>query len=162
MQDSARVEFEWVFRSAYPSVLQTVFVILHDRGRAEEVTQDAFLRLCERWRGVVRIDHPEAWVRQVAIRAAQRSRVLTLVRQVEEASAWDRLPDVDLAHSVAALSPRQRAVVALFYLEDRPVEEVALVLGVSTSTVKQHLHRARARLAELLAEKREEVPGDFG
>lgn len=166
MQDSARVEFEWVFRSAYPSVLQTVFVILHDRGRAEEVTQDAFLRLCERWRGVVRVDHPEAWVRQVAIRSAirlaQRSRVLSTVGQVDDTGRWDQLPDVDLARSVAALPPRQRAVVALFYLEDRPVDEVAHVLGVSTSTVKQHLHRARARLAELLSEQRQGVSGDVG
>jgi len=160
------VEFEWVFRSAYSSVLRTVFLILHDRGRAEEVTQDAFVRLCERWRGVVKIDHPEAWVRQVAIRSAirqaQKSRVLSVVSQIEEAEAFDRLPDVDLARSVAALPPRQRAAVALFYFEDRPVEEVALLLGVSTSTVKQHLFRARARLAELMSEQREEVPGDVG
>lgn len=166
MRDGERVEFEWVFRSAYPSVLRTVYLILHDRGRAEEITQDAFLRLCERWRGVVRIDHPEAWVRQVAIRAAirsaQRSRLLSLVSQVDDAVAWDRLPDLDLAHSVAALTPRQRAVVALYYLEDRPVDEVAHVLGVSTSTVKQHLFRARARLAWLMSEQREEVPRDVG
>ena len=45
MRTSQRIEYEWVFRSTYPSVLRTTFVILHDRGRAEEVTQDAFLRL---------------------------------------------------------------------------------------------------------------------
>jgi RNA polymerase sigma factor (sigma-70 family) len=164
MRDSERVEFEWVFRSAYASVLRTVFLILHDRGRAEEVTQDAFTRLCERWHGVVRIDHPEAWVRQVAIRAAirqaQRSRVLFFVAAPDETGTWDRLPDVDLAHSIAALPPRQRAAVALFYLDDRPVDEVALLLGVSTSTVKQHLLRARVRLAELLSEQRTEAPRD--
>jgi hypothetical protein len=36
VRDEARTEFEWVFRSAYPSVLRTVFVVLHDQGRAEE------------------------------------------------------------------------------------------------------------------------------
>lgn len=166
MRDGERVEFEWVFRSAYPSVLRTVFLILHDRGRAEEVTQDAFVRLCERWRGVVKIDHPEAWVRQVAVRSAirvaQRSRLISFVTEVDDAEAYDRLPDVDLARSVAALPPQQRAVVALFYLEDRPVDEVALLLGVSTSTVKQHLFRARARLAWLMSDQREEVPRDVG
>ncbi len=164
MRESQQVEFEWVFRSAYPSVLRTTFLILHDQGRAEEVTQDAFLRLYERWRGVVRIDHPVAWVRQVAIRSAVRQAKLSRLRRAphrdEEPSAWDRLPDVDLARAVSTLSPQQRAAVALFYLEDLPVDEVARLLGISTSTVKQHLHRARSRLAMTLSEPMEEVSHD--
>jgi RNA polymerase sigma-70 factor (ECF subfamily) len=137
---------------------------LQDRGRAEEVTQDAFLRLYERWSGVVKVDHPEAWVRKVAcrsaIRTARRGRSLSLVTSVEDRGAWDCVPDVDLALAVAALPPRQRAAVALFYLEDRSVEEVAQLLGTSTSTVKQHLHRARGRLAALLNDQHEEASGD--
>ncbi len=50
--------------------------------------------------------------------------------------------------------------MALYYLEDLPVDEVATLLNVSTSTVKQHLHRARARLSTLLSETTEEVSGD--
>jgi RNA polymerase sigma factor (sigma-70 family) len=164
VRDAARADFEWVFRSAYPSVLRTTFIILHDQGRAEEVTQDAFLRLYERWRGVVRVDHPEGWVRKVAIRsairAARRSRTTSPVTSADETGAWDLLPDLDLARAVAALPARQRAAVALFYLEDRPVQEVAHLLEMSPSTVKQHLHRARARLATLLDDQQEEVAGD--
>ena len=62
----------------------------------------------------------------------------------------DRLPDVDLLEAVAALPPRQRAAVALYYLEDRPVDEIADLMEVSVSTVKQHLFQARGRLGELL------------
>jgi len=164
VRDTQRVEFEWVFRSAYPSVLRTTYLILHDRGRAEEVTQDAFLRLCERWRGVARIDQPTAWVRRVATRAAIRQAKLNRLRfssaPADEPSRWDNVPDVDLARAVASLPPQQRAAVALYYLEDLPVDEVAHVLDVSSSTVKQHLHRARARLAGLLSEVTEEVSGD--
>ncbi len=164
MRDAAQAEFEWVFRSAYPSVLRTTYLILHDRGRAEEITQDAFLRLCQRWRGIVRIDHPAAWVRQVAVRAAIREarhgRPLSLEADVQDTGSPDLLPDVDLARAVASLPARQRAAVALFYLEDRPVDEVAYLLDVSASTVKQHLHRARVRLATLLVEEVEEVRGD--
>ena len=164
MRTSQRIEYEWVFRSTYPSVLRTTFVILHDRGRAEEVTQDAFLRLYERWGGVVRIDNPAAWVRKVAARAAVRQARLVRARESDrparEVTAWDHLPDVDLVRAVASLAPQQRAAVALFYLEDLPVEEVAHLLDVSTSTVKQHLHRARARLAALLSDAPEEVAHD--
>ena len=62
----------------------------------------------------------------------------------------DRLPDLDLLAAVAALPPRQRAAVALYYLEDRPVDEIADLMEVSVSTVKQHLFQARGRLGELL------------
>ena len=41
--------------------------------------------------------------------------------------------------------------VALYYLEDRPVDEIADLMEVSVSTVKQHLFQARGRLGELLA-----------
>jgi RNA polymerase sigma-70 factor (ECF subfamily) len=138
--------------------------VLHDRGRAEEVTQDAFLKLYERWRGVVRLDHPEAWVRKVAVRAAirqaKRNRSMRPVAEAGDEGAPDLLPDMDLARAVSALPPRQRAAVALYYLEDRPVEEVADLMDVSTSTVKQHLHRARAHLADVLTLTSEEVAGD--
>ena len=152
------MEFEWVFRSTYPSVLRTTYLVLHDRGRAEEVTQDAFLRLYERWRGVP-IEHPQAWVRRVAVRAAvraaQRTRLRTAPPPTRSAPRGTTCPDVDLARAVAALPPQQRAAVALFYLDDLPVEDVAYHLGVSTSTVKQHLFRARSRLASLLSETME-------
>ena len=39
--------------------------VVRDRAQAEEVTQDAFLRLCERWRGLQAVEYPEAWVRRV-------------------------------------------------------------------------------------------------
>ena len=47
----------------------------------------------------------------------------------------------------------QRAVVVLFYWEDQSVFDIARALEVSESTVKQHLFRARARLASLLGEE---------
>lgn len=166
MLDADRVEFEWVFRSAYTSVLRTTYVILRDRGRAEEVTQDAFVRLFERWRGVATIEYPEAWVRQVAVRAAirraQRERFIPVLRELPENGADDQVPDVDLARALASLPPRQRAAVALFYLEDRPVDDVARLLGVSASTVKQHLFRARARLAAVLGETADVRAADPG
>ena len=74
------------------------------------------------------------------------------------------MPDPELRAALLTLAPMQRAVVALFYLEDRPMEEVAYLLGCSTSTGFVHLHRARQRLARLLSEelteRAEGVDGD--
>lgn len=164
MRKRDKDEFERVFRSAYRPVLQTVSLVLQDRGRAEEVTQDAFVRLYERWGGAVTYEHPGAWVRKVAvrdaIRRANRERVVPVVALVETQTAVDRLPDLDLLRAVGALPPKQRAAVALHYLEDLPVVQVAELMGVAPATVRQHLFKARSKLAERLGQTMEEVVGD--
>jgi RNA polymerase sigma factor (sigma-70 family) len=82
----------------------------------------------------------------------QRSVTRPLKEQIAQLPQYDDLPDPDVGRAVAALAPMQRAAVVLHYWEDRPVHEVAQLLDVSDSTVKQHLHRARHRLASLLEE----------
>ena len=155
MRTVDRGEYEEVFRSAYASVLRTAFLVLHDRGRAEEVTQDGFLRLYERWSQAVSYDHPVAWVRKVvvrdAIRRAERERRQRPTLVLVDRGTSDRVPDLDLLQAVAELPPRQRAAVALFYLDDRPVDEVADLMEISSSTVRQHLFQARERLSEVLS-----------
>jgi Sigma-70 region 2 len=69
----ADLQYEWFFRAAFPVVLRTVSLILHDRGRSEDVTQEAFIQLLVHWRKVSRYERPEAWVRRVAIRQATRA-----------------------------------------------------------------------------------------
>jgi RNA polymerase sigma factor (sigma-70 family) len=161
VQQRQRDEYEWLFRASYPAVLRTVFLVTRDFGRAEEICQDAYLQLLEHWSTVYDYEHPEAWVRKVAVRMAIRASTrerrrfhLEIVGRdhVEEQQRME-WPDVDLARALTSLAPMQRAAVVLYYFEDRPVLEVARVLQVSTSTVKQHLHRARHRLAELLGEE---------
>jgi RNA polymerase sigma-70 factor (ECF subfamily) len=163
---SDRGEFEEVFRSAYPSVLRTAFLVLRDRGRAEEVTQDGFVRLYERWAAAVRYDHPVAWVRKVvvrdAIRRAERERRQRPTLVLVDQGLADRLPDLDLLRAVGDLPPRQRAAVALFYLDDRPVDEVADLMAISAATVRQHLFMARSRLSEVLGSADRGVSSDAG
>jgi RNA polymerase sigma-70 factor (ECF subfamily) len=54
--------------------------------------------------------------------------------------------------AIAELPPNYRAVVTLFYLEERSYRDVAEILGIPMGTLKTHLHRARALLREALAE----------
>jgi RNA polymerase sigma factor (sigma-70 family) len=149
-------DYDWYFRACFGPVSRTVFLIVHDRELAEDVTQEALYRMLRHWRTVSTYDSPEAWVRRVAIRIAVREVQRSAARPVKERVAqrlqYDDLPDPDVARAVAGLAPMQRAAVVLYYWEDRPVHEVAQVLEVSDSTVKQHLHRARHRLALLLGE----------
>ncbi len=65
--------------------------------------------------------------------------------------------DAALWRHVGALPDRQRQAVILYYQEDRPVEEVAAMMGLPVNTVKTHLHRARASLAAALGAGGKEV-----
>ena len=104
MRARSREEFEAVFRAHYASVFGSVLLIVHDRGRAEEVTQDAFLKLYERWTAVNWVvEYPPAWVHQVAVRAAirraTREKVVPVAEPVDRAIT-DVVPDVDLVNAI--------------------------------------------------------------
>jgi RNA polymerase sigma factor (sigma-70 family) len=156
-QDEADVAYAWLFREEFAVVVRTVFLILHDRQEAEDVAQEAFTQLLVHWGTVSRYERPEAWVRRVAIRLAVRQLRRERLRAVLQRSVEPPAPvspvDVDLLRALRALPERQRAAVALFYLEDRPMSEIAWILGCSKATVKVHLFKARKRLAELLGEE---------
>ena len=159
-KDDATADFRTVFDTTYPRLVRTLWFVVHDHDRAQEIAQDAFVDLHRQWRKVGSYDRPDLWVRRVALRKAQRAVRRDLRRASAEresarpeavAGAPD-LPDPQLIAAVASLPARQRAVVVLFYLEDRPMDEVADLLGISPATGFVHLHRARARLAALLSE----------
>jgi RNA polymerase sigma-70 factor, ECF subfamily len=152
-----------LFDVEYPHVRRTVFVMVGDPGAAEDLTQDAFVQLLLHWRRVSRYERPGAWVRRVAIRlAVKHLKRESRRRALEPDASWGepgQPVDLDVLRAVATLPARQRAVVALFYFEDRPMREVAELLGMSESTGFVHLHRARHRLAQLLGEVDADVVG---
>jgi RNA polymerase sigma-70 factor, ECF subfamily len=159
--EGADAEFTWLFRNEFPAVVRTAYLIVHDRQGAEDVAQQAFAQLLVHWRKVSKYERPEAWVRRVAIRLAARSvrrdRIRGILHQQVEPPAPASSIDIDLVRALKALPPQQRAAVALFYFEDRPVQEIAGILGCSESTAKAHLFKARGKLAALLREDQGEA-----
>ena len=150
-------EYASFFRAEFPRVVRTSYLIVHDRQRAEDIAQEAFIQLFTHWSKVSRYQQPAAWVRRVAIRIASRSAHRERIRLDIEREA-DPPPsfapqDVDLLNAIKRLPPQQRAAVALFYFEDLPLAEVAYVLGCSHTAARVHVFNARRRLAELLGEE---------
>jgi len=103
--------------------------------------------------------------RVVARRALDRAEALSRRRgrEVGVEAALEEAGDAPAPHDhllagrlealLGRLSPAQRAVVTLFYLEERRVEDVAAALGMPGNTVKTHLHRARAALRQAWIEE---------
>jgi RNA polymerase sigma-70 factor (ECF subfamily) len=150
-------EYEAFYRAEFPHVVRTSYLIVHDRQRAEEIAQEAFIQLLTHWRKVSRYQQPGAWVRRVAIRIAARSARRegrrTALEKGADAARAPAGQDLDLLNAIKKLPERQRAAVALFYFEDRPLPEVANILGCSHAAAKVHVFNARRRLADLLREE---------
>jgi RNA polymerase sigma factor (sigma-70 family) len=154
-------EYAAFYRAEYPQVVRTSHLIVHDRQRAEEIAQEAFIQLLTHWRKVSLYQQPGAWVRRVAIRIATRSARREGRRiALEQGTDVARGPaghDLDLLNAIKELPAQQRAAVALFYFEDRPLPEVADILGCSHAAAKVHVFNARRRLADLLREEVSDV-----
>jgi RNA polymerase sigma-70 factor (ECF subfamily) len=85
-------------------------------------------------------------------RAARELRAIARLGKRTEMSVPGPEAYPELHREVAALPPRQRAVVALFYTLGLSVEETAKAMGCAEGTVKSLLHAARGRLRERLGE----------
>jgi len=153
-------DFDSFYRREFGAMVALASSVGAGPAIAEDLAQEAMVRAHRHWSKVAGYDNPGAWVRRVTINLATSS----ARRRTAEVKAKVRLRSrarVDLpadspAHepiwaAVAELPPQQRAAIALHYLEDRPVAEIAEILECSPSTAKVHLHKARKRLAEVVS-----------
>ena len=120
---------------------------------AEDVAQEAMLVAYRKWRTVADLDRPDLWVRRVCANLA----VSSFRRRMVEVRALARLagrrePEPlseateELWAAVRGLPRRQAQSAALRFVYDLPIADIAVVLGCSEGTVKQHLSRARAAI----------------
>jgi RNA polymerase sigma-70 factor (ECF subfamily) len=155
--DRLEQDFTDLFRREYAQVTRTVALIVRDRERAEDIAQDAFVQLLKHWSKVARYERPDAWVRRIAIRLAmrviRRERLWSVIKRDVRQALPIQPRDLDVIGAVGHLPGMQRAAVVLFYFEDRPVAEIADMLGCAEPTARVHLHRGRRRLAQLLDEE---------
>lgn len=133
---------------------------------AQDVVQEAFCRAYPRWETLRGYDDPVAWVRRVAwnLATSRWRRMRTAMRfarkQREEHIPGPGPDHVALTAALATLPERQRRAVVLHYLADLSVAEIARRENVAEGTVKSWLHRARAALADRLADRSGEEVDD--
>ncbi len=159
--------FEAFFARYRGPVFATAYAVLGDRHVAEEVLQDTFAKAYE-WRRRLHLDaSPLPWLHRVALnfsytRLGRRrpwepisEAVARLVRDRDggpAASAEREELRAIVRDGIAALPPKHRSVIVLFYLHGRSINETAEILGIRPGTVKSRLHfglRAlRARLED--------------
>ena len=163
--DAPPEAFEDFYVREYPAVVGLAYALSGSRWGAEDLAQEAFLAAHYEWRRIGAYQQPAAWVRRVVANLA----VSAFRRRMAEMKALARIafrrgeavPDLaaadpDFWAAVRALPRRQAQVVALYYLEDRSVADVAEILDMTLGTVKRHLYDARQTLARRLRVQEEE------
>jgi RNA polymerase sigma factor (sigma-70 family) len=146
-------------------VVGLAYALSGSRYGAEDLAQEAFFAAHRNWERIAGYEQPGAWVRRVVANLS----VSMFRRRVAEAKAMARsalgeraeVPDLgsgdpEFWGAVRALPRRQAQVIALFYLDDRPIAEVADILEMSPGTVKRHLYNGRQTLAHRLAIQEDE------
>jgi RNA polymerase sigma-70 factor (sigma-E family) len=154
------LEYDDVYAALWPRLVRTAYAVSGDRGLAEDAVQTAFAKAYRSWRRISRMEAPEAYLRRMAINEVLSNR--RLARHRHEVSR-ERLPehsDVggmettpahdEMWRALAALPPRQRAVLVLRYYEDLSEQQIAEALGCRPGTVKSQASAALASLRSRL------------
>jgi RNA polymerase sigma-70 factor (ECF subfamily) len=154
--ESRPATFEDFFHAEKDHLLRVMRVITGSRAEAEDITQEAFLRLFELWETVATMDNPEGYLHRVAMnqfRSRYRRAAIGLRRAVAIGPPRDvfgEVDDRDLAlRKLRALSPRQRAALVLTEALGYSGEEAGRLLGIKATTVWALTHQARAALATM-------------
>jgi RNA polymerase sigma-70 factor (ECF subfamily) len=157
-----RQAFERLLDLCEVKVFRMAVMFLKDSGRAEEVTQDIFLKL---WQVLPAYDGraaPSTWLYTIARNTcltalrSERYRTTISLDLIAEPASTDLSVEreatnrVELTRCLERLPERQRHVITLFYLQEKSVKDVARMLDLPEGTVKSHLHRARLALAAMM------------
>ena len=134
--------------------MRAAFAMLGSRTAAEDAVQTTLTAMYAHWPRI-RTGNTDAYGRRVLVNTCisiSRKRRRELVTdRVPEGATGDGQDVVDLMDALARLPVRDRAVVALRYLEDLSVRDVAAALDLPEGTVKSQSSRALARLEQLLS-----------
>ncbi|HVQ92822.1 MAG TPA: SigE family RNA polymerase sigma factor [Mycobacteriales bacterium] len=161
MDAETRADFTAFVESRSAALSRAAMALTGHRQQAEDLLQTALARSMRHW-ARLRTGQPEAYVRTVMYRQyatwwRRRSRPWeTPTAELPEIAGQDHTAGVDLSLALTTalrrLAPRHRAVLILRYLEDRPNEEIADILGCTQATVRSQTTRALRRLRELCPE----------
>lgn len=150
-----------LFDENFVQLRKLAFALVGDADAAEDIVQEAFVRLYASWRRLDRIDHAPSFLRRIVVnqchsrgrRFAVRERLDPLLRPPSTVDQPDVALHLDVWEALRSLPPRQRMCVVLRYLEDLSDADIADLMGCSIGTVKSQLHKARRALGPLLRDE---------
>jgi RNA polymerase sigma-70 factor (ECF subfamily) len=149
--DSSRARLEAVYRAESTKIWRALVGFTGDEDVATDAMAEAFTRALHHGDSVRDV---AAWTWRVAFRVASAELRERIRRPGEVEHAYEMPHQTpDLVRALRQIPPKQRLAVVLHDYADRPVSEVAAILGASRGTVYVHLSQGRKRLRDLLEER---------
>ena len=145
-------EFDAFFDEEYTPLLRLMVAMTGNLVEGEEVAQEAMTRALERWDRVSNMSSPAGYVYRTAVNL-NRSRLRRLARPLRWSRESERSSDAEpeVVGSVVAalmtLSRGQREAILLVEWLGLDAREAGRILGISPSSVRSRVHRAKASLA---------------
>jgi len=143
--------FETFYDAESRTLFRRLWLVTGNRGEAEELMQDAFLKVWERWEQVGAMEDPVGYLYRTAMnlfRKRYRRALLAIRRTIGLAPSRDDFADADDRDSVrrvlSTLPPRQRAALVLTEMLGFSPVDAGRALGVKASTVRSLSHQGRA------------------
>jgi RNA polymerase sigma factor (sigma-70 family) len=149
----ASTAFDEFFDRTHARLFAALCLTTGNSQEAEDIAQDAFVRVLERWNRVSEMDDPTGYLFTTAMnlfRKRYRRAQLAALLPMPAREAVDELVAIDdrdvVVRALRDLPPRQRAAVVLTTFLDLPSKEAARILGINDSTVRVLAGKARAEL----------------
>jgi RNA polymerase sigma factor (sigma-70 family) len=150
-------DFEGFFRAEHERLLRAMFVVTGNQQEAEELMQDAFLAVWERWDSVREMESPTGYLYRTAMnrfRSRWRNAARAARRTFRSTESRDALAEADerdaVSRALRAATPRQRAALVLVEYLGFSSEEAGRVLGVQATTVRALASQGRAAMKKEL------------
>ena len=154
-------EFEEFVAARFAQLRRVSFLIVRDWQHAEDIVQSALMRVYAAWPRLERRGSLEAYARRAVVngsiswaRKPRREIVAEYVPDEPTTTVDPWVLDDDLAAALARLTPAQAAIIALRFVDDMSVSDVADLLGIAEGTVKSQSSRGLAKLKKLVATSR--------
>lgn len=154
--------FGWLVNRYSGRIYALAWAVVRDAQQAEDVAQETFIRAYEHIGGFRGASAFSTWLYRIAYnRAAGECRRRSFGRIDAESCAVAEEPSVErfdeetivrMRRALERLRPEERALVTLFYEEERSVAEIAQIMDLTQSNVKVRLHRLRERLRRYMEE----------
>jgi RNA polymerase sigma-70 factor (ECF subfamily) len=149
--------FESFFEAEHPRLFRALYLVTGSAQEAEDVAQEAFLKVWERWGRVAAMQNPTGYLYRTAMNGA-RSRSRRLRRSLRPGFTSPRPRDLfaeaderdAVARALRGLSTRQRAALVLTEWLGYESDEAGRMLGVTAGTLRAMTHQARATLRRTL------------
>jgi RNA polymerase sigma-70 factor (ECF subfamily) len=149
-----------------------IFKLIRNKEDAEELAQDVFMKVFKHIGAFKGDSSFSTWIYKIAYHAAiseirkKKHEFLAIDEAMIENVSEERMADTfgsndenewtaRLDAALARLLPDEQAIILFFYMEEKSVEEIAAITGLSPSNVKTRLHRIRKKLFIMLNEKEE-------